>query len=125
MDRDLQAELDAVLGTMRNVVTAKLHEYGDDRYREEDPRWAMIMCYSDVYRKHLRLRRLTDLLAGQPVNRLMSAGATGPAAPGQLPSEQTIEALRDCYLDMANYAAMGLQQINHHYPADGGRRRSE
>ena len=87
---------DRAIGGLRNIHRAKLEEYGLDRYQETDPRWAMIMCYSDVYRKNIRLRQLTDsIVADEEID---------PAA------------LKDAYQDLANYAIMAVQEIDHHYP---------
>jgi hypothetical protein len=57
------------------------------------------MCYSDVYRKGIRLRTLTE--------SVMSGEGVAPAV------------LRDAYADMANYAIMAVQEIDHHYPDKG------
>lgn len=75
-----------VLKEMAEVRDAKVRSYGDSRYREPNPALNLIMAFSDVHRKYIRLRQQT--LDGD------TAG------------------LRETYMDMANYAAMGVQLID-------------
>jgi hypothetical protein len=80
-----------VLKEAGNLQADKVKEYGADRYSEEDPAFAMSMVYSDVYRKFIRLRQLSK---------------TAPDSP------EAARALRDCLMDLGNYAFMGVQEID-------------
>lgn len=93
--QEIHQGYDSVIRMLRKIHRAKLNQYGIDRYKEEDKRFALLMCYSDVYRKGIRLRTLTEaVMAGEGVS------------PG---------VLKDAYADMANYAIMAVQEIEHHY----------
>lgn len=76
----------AVLAELSNLRSEKLAEYGDERYREQDPVTVRWMCYSDVYRKYVRLR--------QQMERVDTEG------------------LRETYRDLANYAIMAVQELD-------------
>lgn len=95
--RSTSKEFAKVLAEMQSVRDAKVAEYGDSRYREKDPLFSMMMAFSDIHRKYIRLRsqtlRVSDLLPD--------------------PSD-----LRETYLDLANYAAMGVQLLDNP-PLDG------
>ena len=64
----------------------KAREYGEDRYKEENWDHALTMCYSDVYRKFIRLRTQLD--------------------------NNDVDGMRETLRDLANYAIMGVQEID-------------
>lgn len=74
---------------------AKCKLYGESRYEENDKEFDLWMCFSDIHRKYIRLRQLTQL-----------------AREGD---GQAINALLDAYRDIANYGIMGIQILNKYY----------
>jgi hypothetical protein len=85
-------DLEAVLEEIAQVRLEKIGEYGENRYNEDDPKFNQLMLFSDVHRKYIRLRH-------------QALGLT-PGTP------ETRAKLRETYLDMAAYAAMGVQMID-------------
>lgn len=85
-----QLEYERLLDLIASVRLAKVATYGESRYKEDDVEFNLWTCYSDVFRKHVRLRKLTS----------DSARAGKPSAE-----------LIDTYLDIANYALMALQLL--------------
>lgn len=78
-----------VVKELERTTIQKLNQYGIDRYKQHNPVFHLWMCFSDVYRKMLRLERLTV-----------------HAADG---SETAMKKLIDDYKDIANYAIMAVQ----------------
>jgi hypothetical protein len=70
------------------VRLRKVLSYGESRYRDDSVNHAMTLTYGDIYRKYIRIREL--------ILRQKWTGEDG-------------EALRDAFLDMANYGLMGVQ----------------
>lgn len=66
----------------------KVKEYGEGRYEETDFDFNLIMCYSDIYRKFIRLKTLTK------------NGA------------KSLVKLRETYLELASYGIMAVQIID-------------
>lgn len=85
-----QDEFERLIDKLASMRLEKVIQYGEDRYHEDDLEFNLWMCYSDVYRKHIRLRQLTR-----------DAAKGGEVSP----------ALIDAYRDMANYAIMALQVL--------------
>lgn len=85
-----QAHYESIIKLLASVRAKKIRQYGEERYEETDPNWAMLMVYSDINRKTLRLRRLCELAASD---------------------EDSAAVLRENLLDLANYAIMGVQEI--------------
>jgi len=81
-----QQEYERVLTGLANMRLEKVIQYGEDRYNEPDPNVNLLMCYSDVYRKYIRLKKL-------------SFDFKNP----------DYESLIDTYKDLANYAIMAIQ----------------
>ena len=77
---------------MAQLRIAKLAQYGEDRYQIQmkDWWWDLVMCWSDIYRKYCRMKTL-----------IRTAKEQGPS-----------KALRDCFMDLANYGIMGVQIID-------------
>jgi hypothetical protein len=71
---------------LANIRDRKVVEYGTARYEIADRRENAWMCYSDVYRKFIRLR--------EQIRNDDDAG------------------LRETYLDIANYATMAVQMLD-------------
>ena len=84
-----------VLEEMAEIRLKKVYQYGEDGYERGDIKFDMIMCYSDVYRKYIRLKRLIyHILEGaEEVNSVLAV-------------------LRETYLDLANYGVMGVHNID-------------
>ena len=79
-------DYERVLNELADMRLEKVIQYGEDRYAEDDLSVNMLMCYSDIYRKHIRLKKL-------------SFNFENP----------DIESLLDTYRDLANYAVMAIQ----------------
>lgn len=70
----------------------KCKRYGEDRYaNDKTDGFQLWMCFSDVYRKFIRLQQLTDLV---------NEG-----------KEEYLEDLIDAYLDISNYGIMAVQVL--------------
>lgn len=82
-----QQTFEAVLDEMSSVRADKCGQYGETRYEHPEPDFNRWMCFSDVHRKYIRAEHQTKQRA--------------PSA-----------ALRETYLDLANYAAMAVQLID-------------
>lgn len=81
---------DKIVGHLRHVLIDKLSQYGTARYRNSNTRrFNLWMCFSDIYRKSLRLEELT-----------YKAVKKNPEA---------LTKLIDDYKDIANYAIMAVQ----------------
>lgn len=78
-------DYDKVQDDLRNVLISKLAQYGTKRYEEQDRVFNRWMCYSDVYRKFIRLEQ--QVHAGTAVD------------------------LIETYSDLANYAIMAIQLL--------------
>jgi hypothetical protein len=77
----------------------KVKGYGLGRYKEDDWEFNLWMCFSDIYRKFIRLRTLTSgAMMGDP---------------------QTVAALRDAYADLAVYALSNLVILEKSYGDNG------
>ena len=94
-----QACYESVLAELATLRLAKVKEYGEARYEERDQNFNMVMTYSDLYRKFIRLRQLLWIPVGQ-------GGVSG----GKLAFD--ISKIRQELLDLANYAIMGVQLID-------------
>lgn len=90
LDMPLELNMDrfrSVLAEAAGLREQRLAEYGLDRFDEEELTFALLMCYSDVYRKFIRLKTLTK-------------------------NRGDLAALRDTYIDMLNYAAQAVMEID-------------
>ena len=84
-----QPAYEKVLEEVAEIRIKKVASYGEGRYTKEDGiDFDMLMCFSDIYRKYIRLRKL--------IKNLKAESEDG-------------ESLRDAFLDLANYAIMGVQ----------------
>lgn len=83
-----QGEYEKVIANIATIRLNKVIAYGEDRYNETDEEFNYWMCYSDVYRKYIRIKTLTKAA--------LKKGADG-------------ESLIDTYKDLANYAIMAIQ----------------
>ena len=92
IDLNHQVGLECVLDELAETRRAKVHEYSESRYEESDPAFNQVMLFSDCHRKYIRLRHMALTLT--------------PNTP------ETRAALRQAYLDLAAYAAMGVQMID-------------
>ena len=93
-----QAEYERILDELAEIRIKKVASYGEDRYtKAEGIDFDMLMCFSDVYRKYIRLRKL--------IKNYQKKSNDG-------------ESLRDTFMDLANYAIMGVQ-IYDSYQDDG------
>ena len=81
-----QKGFEMVLDAMAEVRLDKCSAYGERRYENPDLDFNRWMCYSDVYRKFIRLEQQ------------MKFGS--------------VSDLRETYMDLANYAAMAIQLID-------------
>lgn len=88
----LASEHRAIYERAHAMFLQKLHEYGTTRYEEIDPVFNVWMCYSDTYRKFIRLRQQVKLGDWK----------------GQV----------ETYMDMMNYCIMAIQIIE--YMGDRG-----
>ena len=84
-----------VIDELYDIFAAKIDQYGTDRYEGHDDQFNYWMCFSDIYRKTLRLKRLTEisLFAKDALKERNEARAK----------------LIDDYKDIANYAIMAIQ----------------
>jgi hypothetical protein len=83
---------------LNNIAWTRLEKcalYGEKRYEENALDFNLWMCFSDVYRKYIRLEQLT-----KDVNRLEE---------GTVAFNNSFNALKDAYLDIANYGINGYQ----------------
>ena len=84
-----QAEYERILNELAEIRIEKVASYGEDRYTKvEGIDFDMLMCFSDIYRKYIRLKKL--------ISNHREKGEDG-------------ESLRDTFMDLANYAIMGVQ----------------
>ena len=89
MGVDTQKKYEEVIEELSEIRKAKIISYGEDRYsKEEGYDFDMMMVYSDIYRKYIRLKQL--------IKNNISRNTDG-------------ESLRDAFADLANYAIMGIQ----------------
>jgi hypothetical protein len=84
-----QGALEKVLDEIGTVRLTKCSHYGETRYSNADHDFNRFMTFSDVHRKYIRLEQ--------------QMRARGPDA---------LKELRETYLDLAAYAAMGVQLID-------------
>lgn len=75
----------AVLKELTAIRNAKVASYGPKRYEPMDEELQRWLCYSDVYRKFIRLERQMRLW--------------------------DVEGLLETYKDLANYAIMAVQLL--------------
>lgn len=73
----------------------KVIDYGEDRYYNHGKDFDHWMCFSDVYRKFIRLQTLTRRAVQE--------------------EEPQNESLLDTYRDIANYAIMAVQILEKYY----------
>jgi hypothetical protein len=83
-----QAEYEQVLDELARLRVKKVCLYGDRILNEPDAELATWLGFANIYRKYSRLLQLIRWCDR--------------------------EALRDCYLDLANYAIMGIQLLDRH-----------
>lgn len=89
---EFQRQYENVIAQLAEVRLRKCIEYGERRYRVDDPEFNRWMCYSDVYRKFIRLeKQMADV---------------DPQAPSL-----GIVNLLETYRDLANYAIMAVQLL--------------
>ena len=89
-----------VVDNLLNIVADKLTAYGTERYDEaHSDEFNLWMCFSDVYRKILRLERLTRTAA-------MDSKGCGDLIKIKAAARKK---LIDDYKDIANYAIMAVQ----------------
>jgi hypothetical protein len=84
-----QGALEKVLDEIGLTRLQKCIHYGETRYSNADHDFNRFMTFSDVHRKYIRLEQQMK--------------ARGPGA---------LKELRETYLDLAAYAAMGVQLID-------------
>ena len=89
----LQEEFEKIQKEMAELRKVKVAEYGEDRYYERNADIAILMIYSDVYRKYIRLKTQT-----------LNCFSTDHSL--------DLDNLRESYLDLANYATMAVQIID-------------
>ena len=88
-----QLQYEALLSRIAKVRLDRAVEYGESRYEEKGREFNLWMIFSDVHRKYIRLRQLTNsVIDGE--------------------NKSAREALYDTYLDLANYAIMGMQILD-------------
>jgi hypothetical protein len=87
-----QGGYERVLDEMANVRMVKVQSYGEDRYNPGEVPFNLNITFADIHRKYIRLKEFFE------------KGILGDAPDG--------ESLRDCFLDLANYGAMGVQLLD-------------
>ncbi len=85
-----QKRYEEILKELSEIRKQKVIAYGEDRYLETDKEFNHWMCYSDIYRKFIRLKELTK-------------------------NQTEGESLLDTYRDMANYSIMAIQILEQYY----------
>jgi Glyoxalase/Bleomycin resistance protein/Dioxygenase superfamily len=100
-----QADYERVVDEAATLRMQKVKSYGEDRYNTPvdptAPDHDLMMTYSDVYRKFIRIRKAI-------------------LTPGTLESAPDGEWIRDAFLDLANYALMGVQLCDKHGIGEAG-----
>ena len=71
------------------LTQEKINQYGTSRYNNHSPLFNLWMCFSDVWRKVLRLEKLTHHAVQK--------------------DDEALDKLIDDYRDIANYATMAVQ----------------
>lgn len=84
-----QEKYEEIVDEIANIRIDKVSSYGEDRYSmAEGFDFDMLMCFSDIYRKYIRVKKL--------VKNNSIKGEDG-------------ETLREAFKDLANYGIMGIQ----------------
>ncbi len=93
-----QHEYELILTEAADLRISKVLQYGEDRYNDPDLDVQLWMTFCDIWRKFSRLRQLIRIIVdtNQPVNYRL----------------ECVKKLRDDYLDLLNYGAMGVQIID-------------
>jgi len=85
-----QQQYEQILSEGADLRLSKVADYGEERYDEEDWDVQLWMTYCDVWRKFSRIRQLIrNILENRDL--------------------ESAKKLRDDYLDLLNYGAMGVQ----------------
>jgi SpoVK/Ycf46/Vps4 family AAA+-type ATPase len=93
-----QHQYEMILSEAAELRMSKVLQYGEERYDEPDVDVQLWMTFCDVWRKFSRLRQLIRIIIDE--NRADNYRL------------ECAEKLRDDYLDMLNYGAMGVQIID-------------
>lgn len=93
-----QHQYELVLSEAANLRMEKVLQYGEERYDEPDIDVQLWMTFCDVWRKFSRLRQLIRIIVDE--NRADNYRL------------ECVKKLRDDYLDLLNYGAMGAQIID-------------
>lgn len=83
-----QQEYENVIAALAEIRLLKCVQYGERRYEGVEPTLQRYLCYSDVYRKFIRLE-----------TQMKQSGHSN-------------EALLETYSDLANYAIMAVQLLS-------------
>ena len=89
-NQEVMLKWEAVIDKLRRVTMKKIQQYGTSRYDGHSDGFNLWMCFSDVYRKTLRLENLT----------VLTVDCEDHVARAKL---------IDDYKDIANYAIMAVQ----------------
>jgi len=92
---------DDVITDLRNIFIEKIRLYGIGRYQKFGDEFNYWMCFSDVYRKTLRLEQLTIIA--------LSDIQQGACSYSGSDVKEAQAKLIDDYKDIANYAIMAVQ----------------
>jgi hypothetical protein len=84
-----------ILADLAEIRLAKVAQYGESRYEEDDEEFDLWMCFSDIHRKYIRLKELT---------KQVRSG-----------DQAAVKPLIDAYRDLANYGIMGVQVIEKYH----------
>jgi hypothetical protein len=88
-----QRVYEGIIDEMANIRLNKVMDYGEDRYKIDDLDFDMAMCYSDIWRKFIRIKNLI-------VNKVKILNVQ--------------ESIEDTLLDLANYCIMAVQILRSH-----------
>jgi hypothetical protein len=91
-----QEAYENILDELAEIRRAKVLAYGEDRYEDPDVESRMALAYADIYRKFIRIKNM--------VTRGIYDAPDG-------------ETLREAFMDLANYAIMGVQLLGDEKPA--------
>lgn len=94
-----QEAFERLVDEAATIRVNKVARYGEDRYdRRHDVHFNRSMCFSDIYRKYIRVEQM--LLRGM------------------VDDPETGESLRDTLLDLSNYALMAVQVLRLEVPVE-------
>lgn len=87
-------EFECVLNALQQIGNAKVDGYGDGRMLVESADYDTKMLYSDLYRKHIRMKVMMQIIKHDIWYR---------------PGELNVTGLMETFSDLAVYAVRGIQ----------------